>query len=38
VENYLNPSTMQRQTAEGDSEVYAIVHFDPKATIFGAGV
>lgn len=37
VEGYLNPQTMQRQTAEGDLEVYAIVHFDPKATIFGAG-
>lgn len=37
VEGYVNPVTMTRQTAEGDSEVYAIVHFDPKATIFGAG-
>lgn len=37
VEMYLNPLTMQRQTVEGDSEVYAVVHFDPKATIFGAG-
>ncbi len=37
VEGYLNPLTMTRQVAEGDSEVYAIVHFDPKATIFGAG-
>jgi hypothetical protein len=37
VEGYLNPTTMIRQTVEGDSEVYAIVHFDPKATIFGAG-
>lgn len=36
-EMYLNPSTMQRQTTEGDFEVYAVVHFDPKATIFGAG-
>ncbi len=37
IEEYLNPTTMERQTAEGDSEVYAVVHFDPKATIFGAG-
>jgi len=37
VEDYLNPVTMELQTAEGDLEVYAIVHFDPKATIFGAG-
>lgn len=37
VEDYLNPVTMELQTAEADLEVYAIVHFDPKATIFGAG-
>ncbi len=37
VEHYINPVTMEMQTAEGDFEVYAIVHFDPKATIFGAG-
>ncbi len=37
VEKYLNPSTMEMQVAEGDSEVYAVFHFDPKATIFGAG-
>ena len=37
VEEYLNPITMQQQTAEGDFEVFAVVHFDPKATIFGAG-
>lgn len=37
VEDYLNPTTMDVQTAEADLEVYAIVHFDPKATIFGAG-
>jgi hypothetical protein len=37
VEGYVNPQTMTRQTAEADLEVYAIVHFDPKATIFGAG-
>lgn len=38
VEAYLDPLTMTRQITEGDSEVYAIVHFDPKATVFGAGV
>ena len=37
IEGYVNPQTMTRQTTEGDSEVYAIVHFDPKATVFGAG-
>jgi hypothetical protein len=37
IEDYLNPVTMASQTAEGDSEVYAVVHFDPKATIYGAG-
>lgn len=37
VEDYLNPVTNALQAVEGDSEVYAIVHFDPKATIFGAG-
>jgi len=37
IEEYLNPVTMNQQTAEGDLEVYAVVHFDPKATIFGAG-
>lgn len=37
IESYLNPITMTRQQTEGDSEVYAIVHFDPKATVFGAG-
>lgn len=37
IEEYLNPVTMETQTAEGDSEVYALVHFDPKATIYGAG-
>ncbi len=37
VEHYINPVTMEMQTTEGDFEVYAIVHFDPKATIFGAG-
>ena len=26
---------MEVQTTEGDFEVYAVVHFDPKATIFG---
>lgn len=37
IEGYIDPVTQTRQTTEGDSEVYAIVHFDPKATIFGAG-
>ena len=37
IERYLNPNTNALQTAEGDSEVTAIVHFDPKCTIFGAG-
>ena len=37
IEDYLNPVTHELQTAEGDFEVYAVVHFDPKATIFGAG-
>ncbi len=37
VEEYRDPLTMTTQVAEGDSEVYAVVHFDPKATIFGAG-
>ncbi len=37
LEEFLNPITMQVQTTEGDFEVYAIVHFDPKATVFGAG-
>jgi hypothetical protein len=37
VEFYQNPNTNALQVAEGDFEVTAIVHFDPKATIFGAG-
>lgn len=37
IEKYLNPDTNALQTAEGDFEVSAIVHFDPKATTFGAG-
>lgn len=37
IEHYINPVTMEMQTVEGDFEVYAVVHFDPKATIFGAG-
>lgn len=37
IEDYLNPITRELQTAEGDLEVSAIVHFDPKATIYGAG-
>lgn len=37
IEDYLNPVTNELQTAEGDFEVEAVVHFDPKATIYGAG-
>lgn len=37
IEDYINPITRELQTAEGDLEVVAIVHFDPKATIYGAG-
>ncbi len=37
IEEYRNPVTMEVQTTEGDFEVTAVVHFDPKATIFGAG-
>lgn len=37
VEGFINPVTMTRQVTEGDFEVYCLFHFDPKATIFGAG-
>jgi hypothetical protein len=37
IEHYINPDTGAYQILEGDFEVDAIVHFDPKATIFGAG-
>lgn len=37
IEHYRNPDTGQQLTAEADLEALAIVHFDPKATIFGAG-
>lgn len=37
VEEFRNPNTNALQTVEGDFEVNVIVHFDPKATIFGAG-
>jgi hypothetical protein len=37
IEHYRNPVTNEYQTAEGDSEVTAIVHFTPGATIFGTG-
>lgn len=37
VEGYLNPTTNSPLTAEADLEVNVIFHFDPKATIFGAG-
>lgn len=38
IEKYHNPDTNALLTAEGDNEVMAVVHFDPKATVFGAGV
>lgn len=38
VEFYQNPITNALLTAEGDLEGLVIFHFDPKATIFGAGV
>ena len=37
VEFYQNPNTNALQTAEGDLEVNVIFHFDPKATVLGAG-
>jgi hypothetical protein len=37
VEFFENPNTNALQTAEGDFEVNVVFHFDPKATIFGAG-
>ena len=37
VERYLNPITNAPLLAEGDSEATCIFHFDPKATIYGAG-
>jgi hypothetical protein len=37
VEKFLNPITRNVLTAEGDFEVGIVFHFDPKATIFGAG-
>lgn len=37
VEFYENPDRNTLQVAEGDFEAKAIIHFDPKATIFGAG-
>lgn len=38
VEKYHNPDTNALLTSEGDNEVMCVVHFDPKATVFGAGV
>jgi hypothetical protein len=38
VEKYHNPDTNALLTAEGDLEAMVVVHFDPKATVFGAGV
>jgi hypothetical protein len=37
IEHYINPDTKAYLTAEGDSEGEVVFHFDPKATIFGAG-
>jgi hypothetical protein len=37
VEFFENPNSRTLQTAEGDFEVNVVFHFDPKATIFGAG-
>lgn len=37
VEGFYNPNTNALQTAEGDFEANVLFHFDPKATIFGAG-
>lgn len=37
VEFYNNPDTNALLIAEGDSDVAAIVHFTPGATIFGTG-
>lgn len=37
IEHFINPDTQAYQTAEGDFEVNVVFHFDPKATIFGAG-
>ncbi len=37
VEEFVNPDTNAKQTTEGDFEVTVIFHFDPKATIYGAG-
>lgn len=37
VEHYINPDTQALQVAEADLEANVVFHFDPKATIFGAG-
>lgn len=37
VEEFHDPVTNATQTVEGDFEAYVIFHFDPKATVFGAG-
>lgn len=37
VEEFLNPVTGNPLTSEGDFEADVVVHFDPKATIYGAG-
>jgi hypothetical protein len=37
VEDFLDPNTNALQTVEGDFETNVVFHFDPKATIYGAG-
>jgi hypothetical protein len=36
-EKFINPDNQTLQTTEGDFEANVVFHFDPKATIFGAG-
>lgn len=37
VEDFYNPNTNALQDTEGDFEVNVVFHFDPKATVWGAG-
>lgn len=37
IEDFYDPITNTMQTVEGDFETNVVFHFDPKATIFGAG-
>lgn len=37
IEDFYDPGTNAMQTVEGDFEVNVVFHFDPKATVFGAG-